>query len=138
MEVGVVRTSVFISWKSEGDAVLMDNPFQGMAQVYVSLRDRFGKKYDLGRHLIPIIQRYFRGATITPPIGIWKSQPPEPTVIVTLVNDTGKRAPSERTWLTFIEKVRKFSKETEVRLRQSKVLVQFVPPMSSESEFEFE
>lgn len=112
---------VYLSLPTERYNVYLVNPSQGLAYLFVALEDRFGKKYTVRRHVIPVVRKYFAGATITPSVGVWQNEPPENSCVITLISVGMK-------WPEFIKKARRLRLDLEKRLKQLEILLHFLPP----------
>lgn len=120
---------IYMSWPREKVRVVFRNPFDGMATVYLGLEDKLGGQYDIERHVVPIVSRYFRAATMTPSRGMWKGKSERMVVITLIAYLQGRRQPViAKNWRAFVQRVRLMANTLKRRFRQEAIMVQFVPP----------
>lgn len=128
-----MKTIIMLSRPREG-AVYCMNPYEGVGRITVGLvsgSKRAGtyREYDIDTHVIPVLSKYFRGATITPSRGLWKGKA-EPSVVVSVVPYIRgtREAVRRKNWRRFEKRIDQLADALGRKLRQQSVMVDFILP----------
>lgn len=123
-----MKATVYISNPGK-DQIVFANPFDGMAQVYIGLENRTGRKFSIRKDLAPIVSGFFRGATIVPSHGLWKGKM-ERSAVVTIIADLrgSRKLTLRKNWDRFVSVVEQMADLLAKKFAQEGVMVQFTPP----------